>query len=104
MEVVNETPSKALSGERPSQDGQGVTVTLHTPSKAIFGESPSQDGQDTVEVTLNTPKVCTSSDPITVTKRTHKNSKRVVGRERETLHRMGEATYRAPAVGDEGAG
>uniref|UniRef100_A0A8W8JL80 Myb/SANT-like DNA-binding domain-containing protein n=1 Tax=Magallana gigas TaxID=29159 RepID=A0A8W8JL80_MAGGI len=68
------TPSKAFSGEISSQDGQGVPVAFHTPSKAISGESPSQDGQGSQGVTLNTPKggsftECTSSDPLTVTKK-----------------------------------
>lgn len=69
-----QTPSKAFSGEISSQDGQGVPVAFHTPSKAISGESPSQDGQGSQGVTLNTPKggsftECTSSDPLTVTKK-----------------------------------
>lgn len=69
-----QTPSKALSGESPSQDGQGVTETLHTPSKAISGESPSQDGRNSQGVTLDTPKECTLSDSLTVTKKKKDNA------------------------------
>lgn len=69
QKLNSDTQQSSLYGESPSRNGQGVTVTLYTPSKAISGENPSQDGQDSQEVALNTPKECTSSDPITVTKK-----------------------------------